>query len=143
MRFPRNARILRSQLDVAPFAAVFFLLTIFMILGALVPTPGLPLRLPEGDGLSGLDKPSVAVAALHSGRYFFANKMVEETELRWRLREAIQRSPDLTLIVMADQAVPYNRFFRLTLLAREAGFHDAHLATLPRPFNRASRAATP
>ena len=28
MRFPRNARILRSQLDLAPFAIVFFLLVI-------------------------------------------------------------------------------------------------------------------
>ena len=143
MRFPRNARILRSQLDVAPFAAVFFLLTIFMVLGALVPTPGLPLRLPEADGLSGLDKPSVAVAVDAAGRYFFANKMVGEAELRSRLREAIQRSPDLSLIVMADQAVPYGRFVRLTLLAREAGFRDAHLATLPRPINRAARTVQP
>ena len=36
MKFPRNARILRSQLDAAPFAAVFFLLVIFMMLGSLV-----------------------------------------------------------------------------------------------------------
>src|SRR6185503_13593544 len=139
MRFPRNARILRSQLDVAPFAAVFFLLTIFMVLGALVPTAGLPLRLPEADGLSGLDKPSVSVAIDAGGRYFFNHQMLTETELRLRLREEIQRSPEVTLNVLADQSVPYGRFVRLTLLAREAGFRDAHLATLSRPINRSAR----
>ena len=40
MKFPRNARIFRGQLDAAPFAAVFFLLVIFMMLGSLVYTPG-------------------------------------------------------------------------------------------------------
>ena len=52
MRFPRNARILRSQLDLAPFAIVFFLLVIFMMLGTLVYTPGarLELQLPQANG---------------------------------------------------------------------------------------------
>ena len=35
MKFPRNARLLRSPFDVAPFAAVFFLLVIFLMLAAL------------------------------------------------------------------------------------------------------------
>ena len=32
MKFPRNARLLRSPFDVAPFVAVFFLLIIFLML---------------------------------------------------------------------------------------------------------------
>ena len=32
MKFPRNARLLRSPFDVAPFVAVFFLLLIFLML---------------------------------------------------------------------------------------------------------------
>ena len=66
MKFPRNAKLLRSPFDVAPFAAVFFLLVIFLLLGALLPVPGLSLQLPKfdvnGEGLPGTDKPSVAVA---------------------------------------------------------------------------------
>ena len=45
MKFPRNARLLRSPFDVAPFAAVFFLLVIFLLLAALLPVPGLSLQL--------------------------------------------------------------------------------------------------
>ena len=33
MKLPRNTRLLRNPLDVAPFAAVFFLLVIFLLLG--------------------------------------------------------------------------------------------------------------
>ena len=57
MKFPRNARIFRGRLDVAPFAAVFFLLATFLLLGSLVYTPGVRLELPEADDLPGTDKP--------------------------------------------------------------------------------------
>ena len=36
MKFRRNARVSRTQLDAAPFAAVFFLLVIFLMLGSLM-----------------------------------------------------------------------------------------------------------
>ena len=49
MKFPRHSRLLRSPFDMAPFAAVLFLLVIFLMLGALLPTSGLPLRLPVAD----------------------------------------------------------------------------------------------
>ena len=35
MKFPRSAKILRSQFDIAPFAAVFFALLILLLLGGL------------------------------------------------------------------------------------------------------------
>ena len=53
MKFPRNARILRSQLDAAPFAAVFFLLVMFMMLGSLIYTPGARLELQLPGSLPG------------------------------------------------------------------------------------------
>jgi len=40
MKFPRNARIFRGQLDAAPFAIVFFLLVLFLMLASLVSLDG-------------------------------------------------------------------------------------------------------
>jgi biopolymer transport protein ExbD len=51
MKFPRNVRIFRGQLDAAPFACVFFLLLIFIIMGTLVYTPGVRIKLPAANGL--------------------------------------------------------------------------------------------
>jgi biopolymer transport protein TolR len=133
MKFPRNARLLRSTLDVAPFAVVFFLLIIFLTLAALLPTPGLSLRLPPASDLPGTDKPTVAVAIDAEGRLFFANQIVTENELKSHLSRAVKsaRGP-LTLLVQADKSVTYGQLVRLTLLARDAGINDALLATLPR-----------
>ena len=138
MKFPRNARLLRSTFDVAPFAVVFFLLVIFLALAALLPTPGLSLRLPvtddaPGRDLPGTDQPTVAVAIDAEGRLFFANQIVTENELKLHLYDAAKKSREpLTLLVQADKAVTYDQLVQLTLVARAAGIHDVLLATLPR-----------
>jgi biopolymer transport protein ExbD len=141
MKFPRNARLLRSTFDVAPFAVVFFLLVIFLTLAVLLPTPGLSLHLPVTDSspgrdLPGTDKPTVAVAIDAEGRLFFANQIVTEDELKSHLLDAVKKSRDpLTLLVQADKAVTYNQLVHLTVVARDAGIHDVLLATLPRVVN--------
>jgi biopolymer transport protein ExbD len=137
MKFTRNATILRGQLDAAPFAAVFFLLVIFMMLGSLVYTPGarLELQLPRADGLPGTDKPSVSVAIDADGRLYYENQWIEEGALRRKLQAAVTKSAEpLTLVVQADKAVSYEICLRLALLGREAGISEALLATLPRPY---------
>ena len=133
MKFPRNARLLRSPFDVAPFVAVFFLLIIFLMLATLLPVPGLSLRLPISDDLPGIDKPTVAAAIDAGGRLFFANQIVNERELKSHLRNAAKglREPP-TLIIHADKAVTYDQLVRVTLLARDTGIHNIVLATLPR-----------
>jgi biopolymer transport protein ExbD len=133
MKFPRNARLLRSSFDMAPFAAVLFLLVIFLMLGAFLPTSGLPLRLPVANDLPGIDKPTVAVAVDAAGRFYFANQIVAEDKLKSALKTAAQKShAPLTLVIRADKAVTYDQLIHLALLARDAGIQNALLATLPR-----------
>jgi biopolymer transport protein ExbD len=133
MKFPRNSKLLRSPFDIAPFAAVLFLLVIFLMLGALAPISGLPLRLPVADNLPGTDKPTVTVAVDAKGRFYFANQIVAEDKLKSALKTAAQKSREpLTLVIQADKAVTYDQFIHLTLLARDAGIQNALLATLPR-----------
>jgi biopolymer transport protein ExbD len=135
MKFSRNAKLLRSPFDVAPFAAVFFLLVIFLLLGALLPVPGLSLSLPIADDsqLPGTDKPTIAVAIDSTGRLFFASQMVTESQLTNQLHRAVAASKSpLTLVIQADQAVSYGQLIHVALLARDAGIYDALLATQPR-----------
>ncbi len=137
MKFPRNARLIRGQLDAAPYAAVFFLLVIFLMVSSLNYTPGVQLRLPVAEELPGTDKPTVAVAIDGSGRLYFENQVIGEPELQGRLKSAARRSPEpVTLIVQADGAVTTDALVRLTMLARGAGITNGLLATLPRPLAR-------
>jgi biopolymer transport protein ExbD len=141
MKFPRNTRLLRNPFDIAPFAAVFFLLVILLMLGTLLPTPGIPLQLPAaentaGKDLPGTDQPSVAVAVGADGRFYFANQIVSQEQLKSNLTDAARKSREpLTLVIHADQTVTYEQLVKLTLLARDAGIQNALLATLPRIVN--------
>lgn len=138
MKFPRNTKPLRGPFDIAPFAAVFLLLVIFVLLASLLPTPGIPLRLPgtensPGQDLPGLDQPTVTVAVDAVGRFYFASQMISESQLKTGLAAAVKKSREpLTLVIHADKTVTYEQLVRLTSLARAAGIQKALLATLPR-----------
>jgi biopolymer transport protein ExbD len=134
MKFPRNSRLLRGPFDMAPFAAVLFLLVIFLMLGALVPISGLPLRLPVADNLPGIDKPFVTIVVDANGRFYFANQIVTRDKLKSALKTAAQKSREpLTLVIQADKAVTYDQLVHLVLLAQEPGIGITNLllATLP------------
>ena len=134
MKFPRNAKILRSPFEMAPFAAVLFLLVIFLTLGALLPTPGVRFQLqpPAADDLPGVDKPTVAMAVDSGGRFYFANQIVSEAQLNSGLSNAVKNSrAPLTLVIHADKSVTWDQLAHLTLLARGVGIQNALLATLP------------
>jgi len=140
MKFQRNLRIVQGRFDIAPYATVFFLLIMFVMLLSLVPTPGLPLQLPQlasptdNDALPGTDRPTINVAVDASGQFYYDNQLVDEFHLRADLRAAAGKSPEpLTLVVQADKSVAYENLVRLTMLARTAGITNALLATLPRP----------
>jgi len=135
MKFPRNARIFRGQLDVAPFASVFFLLIIFLLLGSLLYTPGVRLQLPSAADLSGVEGPTVSVAIDTNGRLYFQDQWVEENELKFHLRNEVARSTrPLTLVVKADKNVSLEKLVHLGELARETGISQGLWETLPPPF---------
>ena len=134
MKFPRNAKILRSPFEMAPFAAVFFLLVIFLLLAALLPVQGLRVQLqpPVAGDLPGIDKPTVAMAVDSSGRFYYANKIVSEAQLNSSLSNAVKNSREpLTLIIHADKTVTEDQLIHLALLASTNGIQSALLATLP------------
>jgi biopolymer transport protein ExbD len=137
MKFPRSAKILRSQFDVAPFAAVFFTLLIFLLLAALLPVPGLRMSLtpPTATDLPGVNRPVIALAVDFQNRLYFENQIVTEAVLKTSLAAAVKAAHEpLTLVLHADKAVSYEELTHLALLARapEIGITNIVLATLPR-----------
>ena len=132
MRFPRQAKIFRGQIDAAPLVGVFFLLVIFLLLASLVYTPGIPIQLPSSQKTIGVAGPTVAVAINASGQFFFENQLVGEQQIRAKLASAATRSLEpLTLVVMADKGVEYGVVVHLTELAEQAGIKQAFLEQRP------------
>jgi biopolymer transport protein ExbD len=134
VKFPRNARIFRGQLDVAPFAIVFLLLVLFMMLSSLIYTPGVRLQLPVANDLPGTDAPTVSVAVDKDGRLYFQNQSIPENDLKSRLRNFKTNSAEpLVVLVHADEKVDLKTIIHLELLLRDAGVAEARVATLQGP----------
>ena len=140
MRFPRTTKIFRGQFDATPFAAVFFLLVMFLLLASLIYTPGVRIKLPVAADLPGVDGPTLTVAVDFNGQFYFRNQVISEAELLKRLSAEVGKSQQpITLIVQADESVRSERLLRLSLLARDAGIREASWATLPKPFESSTR----
>ena len=136
MKFSRSAKIFRGQLDAAPLAGVLFLLVIFLFLSALVYTPGVTLELPYADGAIGTDNPTLAVALTPLGQIYYENQLLSPEELKARLESAVARSgTNLTLLLLADKAVPNQAVLQISELARAAGIRQLSQAVRPRPFD--------
>ena len=135
MKFPRNARIFRGQLDAAPFAGVFFLLVIFVLLTTLVYTPGVHITLPSAPAADvvGVEGPTIAVAVDKHGRYYYQNQVVTEADLKHALDAEVKKFPQPpTLILLADQEAANSIWMRLAELARGQGIKKIVFQTLPR-----------
>ncbi|MBG85934.1 MAG: hypothetical protein CMO80_03415 [Verrucomicrobiales bacterium] len=136
MRYPRNAKIFRGQLDAGPFAGVFFCLLIFILLNqTLVYTPGVKINLAEGDNLPGIGQPSVAVAMSADGQLFFRNQSLTPLQLKGALRAEVlaarQRGEELSVVALIDGSLPSRALVMLAEIAREAGAKELLQATRP------------
>jgi len=132
MRFPRHTKVFRGQLDAAPYAGVFFLLAMFLLLSSsIIFTPGVPIDLPEAADVPGVTGPMLAIAVDDGSRIYFDNQVTNEERLRQRLRDAVASEPDVTLVIQADGDVSWKTVTRLILVAKEAGVKRAVPATRP------------
>ena len=135
MKFPRNVRIFRGQLDASPFVGVLFIVVIFLLLhSSLVFTPGVRIELPPSPELPGVTNATVTVAVDREGRLFLGNQITGEDALKASLKQRqaslkSRRIEGLTLVVMADRNVPNETLVRLLNIARDAGIGEAMLAT--------------
>jgi biopolymer transport protein ExbD len=131
MRFARNAKIFRGQIDAAPVAALFFVLLMFLVAhSSLVFAPGIRIRLPEAGVLPGITNATLVVTIDTGGQLYYENQLVSEQALQQKLADAVRRATEpLTLLVQADVDVRHQKFVRVCELARAAGIAEVDVAT--------------
>ncbi len=137
MKFPRNAKIFRGQLDATPFAGVFFCVLLFVLLSSLIYAPGVLIHLPASSAKStGLEGPTVVVAVDAANQFYFDHHIVQTNELMNRLKLEVRKSPQpLTLVLEADKSVTLETLDSLSDIATAAGVAQVLQETLPRVFD--------
>jgi biopolymer transport protein ExbD len=134
MRFSRNARIFRGQLDLTPMASVLFLLVMFLVLNSsFVFTPGVRIELPvsELEELPGTDRPTVVVAIDQGGQLYFNHQMIGFEALGGQLAQMVHAQSNLTLVIQGDKRVSYDTIVQLGQLARMSGVGEVLFAIRP------------
>jgi len=99
MRFHRNAKIFRGQLDAAPVAGVFFLLPIFFLLASLLYTPGVLIDL--GNASSTISSKPVIVTRTNA--VSFDGKIYKTTNELQQLRIDLKNVPAMEPIILKSE----------------------------------------
>ena len=133
MKFPRNTKVFRGQLDAAPFASVLFVFMILMLLHpAMVFLPGIPVNLPESVDLPGTTNAKAVVVIDRGGQMYYDSQAIDEPALKEKLEAAaLKNKGALTLVVQQDKEARSETLVRLAGLAREVGIREVLLATRP------------
>ncbi|MDG1890819.1 MAG: biopolymer transporter ExbD [Verrucomicrobiota bacterium] len=139
MKFHRNAKLFRGQLDVAPFAGIFFLLSLMLVFSTLmVYSPGVQIELPEiGENtVPGILPPVITVAVDAQGKIFFESQHVEATTFSKRLQAIVERfeSPP-TLVIQGDQQANLAVVLEICHMASRSGVSRTLWATKTKPFS--------
>ncbi|MBA4148029.1 MAG: biopolymer transporter ExbD [Verrucomicrobia bacterium] len=104
MRFPRNTKIFRGQVDMVPLVGVLFLLLIFILLSSLVYTPGIPFALEGELTMSGTERRTLTIA--RSGEIIFNERTNRITEMEALRTEFRKLPPHSVVVVHADAEAP-------------------------------------
>jgi len=141
MKFPRNAKIFRGQLDVAPFAGIFFLLCLMLIFSTLmVYSPGVQIELPEigEDRLPGIRPPVINVTVDSQGKVFFESQHVDDEAFEQRLQRAVDRfETPPTLVIHGDTDAHLSIVLNILSIAAKSGVSKTFWATKTQPFPNA------
>ena len=124
MNFVRRTQLLCRPPDAMPLAGVFFLLLFFLLLLS----PGEAVNLPSGESDLQPIGLAVAVAMDSGGHLYFDNQLIDADALQEKLR---RRGTDLTVVLQADRALPYERITEIVGLIRAAGAHQILMVTRP------------
>jgi biopolymer transport protein ExbD len=136
IRFPRQAEWFTGPGQAAPFACLFFLLLIFLVLLThLAPVPGVRIELPEvshPDGSAAADW--VVVVVDRSGRLYLNQQLVTEGQLDVELSRRVSRSVSpLEVVLQADLELQLGDLTRLHDVCLKAGVRSIRYQTRTKP----------
>ena len=129
-RFQPQRRIAYSPFAVVPLINVALVILLFMLSdAAFVLQPGIMVKLPVADFVSGAHYGSMVVTMTQEGMVFFNDERMPIDGLAFAFSQAAHQNQDLTLIIEADARVPYGMIVRVMNMATAAQIRHVNLAT--------------
>jgi biopolymer transport protein ExbD len=117
-----------AGVDITPLLDVVFQLLLFFILTSTLVQPGIELDLPESNQSSEIIEADMVISVDREGHIFFNDKIVMPEEIEPLLRLFAVQNNGGSVILRADNALPYGSFFSILDVSRNAGIKNLHLA---------------
>lgn len=119
----RERKRKRPSINITSLIDVMFLLLIFfMVSTTFVEHPGIELRLPAASTAEPSKLEPLTLSIDKKGRMFLNDMPVQEKELRTELERAAGK-PRATLVLRADEGVPYGYVIHAMDITRQSGIH--------------------
>lgn len=127
----RNRQI--SELNMTPLIDLTFLLLITFIITFPLIEQGVPVRLPKGEA-SQLDQANTFSIALNEQAELFLDEVpTSEETLALELKAKAEANPDVTILLRADEHIPYGKVVAILRLVHGANITRMALVTAPAP----------
>ena len=114
-----------SDINLTPLMDLTFILLITFIITFPLIEQGVPVNLPKGKAKELQPDSSRSITIDSNGSVFIDDKAISYDELHERLSRIAASDPNVTILVRADEAVPYGEVVRVV-----RALHDAKLTRL-------------
>ena len=125
---------LTSDINVTPLIDVcLVLLIIFMVITPLL-QKGVPVNLPitEDPEKTPDTEKQLQISVKADGSFYVGPSVVHKEQLKSKLEELFEKSPDREIAVKGDRAVKYGNVLDALKALRDVGFNDVGLITTPK-----------
>ncbi|NLM94767.1 MAG: biopolymer transporter ExbD [Firmicutes bacterium] len=120
----------RPRVEILPLIdVIFFILVFFMLFASFEINPaGLKVELPKAVTASEREPSNLTITVTKTGAMYIDGKAVATSEIQSRVRQAVQRRPDLFVIIRADKETRYEHVVKAMDEVRAGGGYRLGLA---------------
>lgn len=128
----KSRRRFLSQINVTPFVDVMLVLLIIFMVTAPMMQAGIDVELPkvEASAIKSPDEP-IVITIDRKKRVRLGKKIIKRTDLRKRLTAINKARPGRTVLLRADESVPYGVVVEIIAAVRKAGIDKVGMVTEP------------
>ena len=130
----RRREIKKARIEIIPMIdTIFFLLVFFMISTlSMARYSGLPVNLPKAATGQQAPSESAAVTIAPDGKIAIAKQVVPRAQVGEILKARLLKTPDLLVLINADEKVEHGLVIEVMDAARQAGVTKMAIAVKPK-----------
>ena len=123
----------KPRIEIIPMIDTMFFLLVFFMIATLSMTiqHGMPVNLPEASSTTDDVKEPASLTITENGDLFYNKEMITIQELQTRLTGLIQKNPEPTIVINADEQVTHGLVVTVMDKVRLSGIQHMAIATKP------------